>query len=59
MASKPKAPNIEPDKQYRVFLTKPVMLGRTMLHPKADNVIKGKALATIVDKVDRYDPVEQ
>jgi len=48
---------IDADKQYRVKLKRVVKLGegRTVLHPRNDNVIKGRVLETILDFVASYE----
>lgn len=55
MASK----KIDPEKHYRIKLKRVVAAveGRPLLHPRNDNVVKGKVLVTIEEFVDSYEEV--
>jgi hypothetical protein len=57
----PKAPDIDPEANYRVTLTRAVRVGKngdTVLSPAKDNVVKGKVIATLGDAVESYALVE-
>jgi hypothetical protein len=53
------ANNIDPEKQYRVKLSKVVELTpHVFARPHDALVVKGKVLSTILDSVEAYEPVE-
>jgi hypothetical protein len=53
------ANKIDPEKQYRVKLSKVVEIAPDIYaRPNDQVVLKGKVLATIIDDVEVYEPVD-
>lgn len=50
--------NIDPEGQYRILITKKIVVDEIKLLPRNDNIVKGELLLQILDKVETYELVE-